>query len=208
MPKTFKNKRAISYMDSNVNATGDANINGDDSHDVLSDIKPNFPPTLTTNDLIKNALKSGTSNKTKVTTLPNAFIAYRMELIKEYKSKGIRLPPMGQLSKIAKKSWDEESHVVKDFYNKLARDARSLYKQSTIRIVLDNHMIQNVHTITTVNNTTFATNISESDHMVPVTTTIQSNHMTSVLTNHIPATSTEYLPIQDSVPQYEMNSIS
>ena len=195
MPKTFKNKRAISYMDSNVNATGDVNINGDDSHDVLTDIKPNFPPTLTTNDLIKNALKSGTSNKTKVTTLPNAFIAYRMELIKEYKSKGIRLPPMGQLSKIAKKSWDEESHVVKDFYNKLARDARSLYKQSTIRIVLDNHMIQNVHTITTVN-------------MAPVTTTIQSNHMTSVLTNHIPATSTEYLPIQDSVPQYEMNSIS
>jgi len=119
-----------------------ANISDNNFNNVLTNIKPNFPPILTTNDLIKNALKSDTSNRSKAKTLPNAFIAYRMALIKEYRNNNIKLPPMGQLSRIAKNSWDKESQNVKDLYNKLAEDTKSLYKQRTIQIVLDNHMNQ------------------------------------------------------------------
>src|SRR5688572_31510187 len=114
-----------------------ADINGNNFN---TDIKPKCPPILTINDLIKNALKSDTPNKRKPKTFPNAFIAYRMALIKEYRNKKVKLPPMGQLSKIAKTSWDEESQNVKDFYNKLVEDAKALYKQNTIQIVLDDHM--------------------------------------------------------------------
>src|SRR5688572_22092129 len=111
MPKTSlkqkNNKRAISHIDA---------TNSDNPKNVFADIKPKFPPTLTTNDLIKNALKINTPNRSRAKTLPNAFIAYRMALIKEYHNKNLKLPPMGQLSKIAKDSWNKESQNVKDFY--------------------------------------------------------------------------------------------
>ena len=89
-----------------------ANVSNNNSN---IDIKPIFPPTLTTNDLIKNALKSDSSNKSRAKTLPNAFIAYRMEFIKEYRKKNVKLPPMGQFSKIVKDSWNKESQNIKDF---------------------------------------------------------------------------------------------
>src|SRR5688572_15731064 len=84
----------------------------------LVDIKPEFPPTLTKHDLIKNALRTPSTNDTYVRpkTLPNAYIAYRMALVKEYRNKNLKFPPMGQFSKIAKKAWDKESQNVKDFY--------------------------------------------------------------------------------------------
>src|SRR6266498_5694899 len=152
MSKTFlkqKNNKRVNISDKNSN----------------TDIKPVFPSTLTTNDLIENALKSDTPNKRKAKSLPNAFIAYRMALIREYHNKNIKLPPMGQLSKITKNSWNKESQNVKDFYNKLAEDAKYLYKQHTIQIVLDSHMNKHINesfstTTTTTNNSSFITNNS------------------------------------------------
>ncbi|CAB4382992.1 unnamed protein product [Rhizophagus irregularis] len=100
---------------------------------------PPFPPALTIDDLIKNAQTS--DNKPKM--VPNAFIAYRMALIREYriKNKNIKLPRMGVFSRIAENSWNKEPQHVKGYYNKLTQDAKLFYKQNTIQIVLDKHMI-------------------------------------------------------------------
>jgi len=162
MPKTLKqkNNKRVNISDNNSN----------------TDIKPVFPPILTTNDLIKNALKSDTPNKTKVKTLPNAFIAYRMALIKEYHSKNLKLPPMGQLSKIAKNSWDKESQNVKNFYNKLVKDAKSLYRQNTIQIVLDNHMNEHMNELFT---TTITTNGTSSSIFPTITSSFSSTTSTT-----------------------------
>src|SRR6266542_972622 len=97
--------------------------------------KPTFPPTLTINDLIK---KDNTNNKLKA--IPNAFIAYRMALIKEYRINNRKLPPMGEVSKIAKSYWNTEPKNVKDFYESLIKEAKSIYKQNNIKFVLDKHM--------------------------------------------------------------------
>ncbi len=147
-------------INSNTDATSDNNSNS-----VLANIKPAFPPILTTNDLIENALKTSSTNDIYIRpkTLPNAFIAYRMALTKECHNKNIKLPPVGQFSKIAKNSWNKESQNVKDFYKKLAEDAKSLYKQNkqnTIQIVLDKHMYKDMNesysTITTSSYTSFS----------------------------------------------------
>ncbi|CAG8719991.1 6025_t:CDS:1, partial [Funneliformis mosseae] len=100
-----------------------------------TDIKPTFPPTLTANDLIKNAIKSNKPNKSRAITFPNAFIAYRMALTNEYHNKNITLPSVVDLSKIAKNYWEKESKDVKEFYNKLAEDAKSLYNQNNVQII-------------------------------------------------------------------------
>ncbi|CAG8703981.1 16297_t:CDS:2 [Funneliformis mosseae] len=52
----------------------------------------------------------------------------------------IKLPPMGQLSIIAKNSWNKEPQEVKNFYNNLAKEARLLYKQNTFQIIFDKRM--------------------------------------------------------------------
>ncbi|CAB4404301.1 unnamed protein product [Rhizophagus irregularis] len=98
-------------------------------------LKPSFPSTLMIDDLIK---KNNTNNNPK--PLPNAFIAYRMALMKEYRIKNCKLPPMSKVSKIAKNSWNMEPKHVKDFYESLVKDVKSIYKQNNIQIVLDKHM--------------------------------------------------------------------
>ncbi|RGB40161.1 hypothetical protein C1646_753639 [Rhizophagus diaphanus] len=110
-------------------------ISRPNSNNTFIYIKPSFPSTLTINELIKN---SNTNNKPKF--LPNAFIAYRMALMKEYRIKNCKLPPMGKVSKIAKNSWNMEPKIVKDFYESLVKDAKSIYKQINIQIILDKHM--------------------------------------------------------------------
>ncbi|CAI2174794.1 10545_t:CDS:1 [Funneliformis geosporum] len=147
MPKTLKKNQYATSLNINSNTdeinTGmdrKTNFSENSSSNVLIDIKPTFSPTLTANDVIKNANKSKTSNKNRAKTFPNGFIAYRMALTKEYRNNNFKLPRMGNLSKIAQKSWEEESQEVKDFYNKLADDAKSLYNQNNIQIVFDKHM--------------------------------------------------------------------
>ncbi|RGB30417.1 hypothetical protein C1646_793757 [Rhizophagus diaphanus] len=136
MPKTFlrqKNRKRVTSL-INVNNT-EIDIIGHNSNNTLIDIKPSFPSTLTINELIKN---SNTNNKPKL--FPNAFIAYRMALMKEYRIKNCKLPPMGEVSKIAKNFWNMEPKNVKDFYESLVKDAKSIYKQNNIQIILDKHM--------------------------------------------------------------------
>jgi hypothetical protein len=111
-------------------------INKNDSINLckdLADVKPSFPTTITMKDLIRNAVNSYSRR-----SLPNAFFAYRMALINEYRIKNRKLPRMGQISKIAKFFWDLEPDYVKDSYKTLTRDAKSLYKQN--QIVLDKNM--------------------------------------------------------------------
>ncbi|CAI2185553.1 17397_t:CDS:1 [Funneliformis geosporum] len=145
MPKTIKlrnNKRAISLSNiDEINSWLDreTNVSFNTIDNFSTDIKPSFIPTLTTNDLIKNATKPGTLNKNRAKTLPNAFIAYRMALTKEYRNKN-KLPLMGQLSRIAKDFWKKEPQNIKNFYKTLAEDAKSLYNQNTIQFVFDKHM--------------------------------------------------------------------
>ncbi|CAG8645762.1 7068_t:CDS:1 [Funneliformis caledonium] len=142
MPKTSKkNKHHIASLNINSNfnennskSNRETHFIDNDSNKVLTDIKPTFPPILTTYDLIKNA------NNGKAKILPNAFIAYRMALNREYRIKNAKIPPAGQFSKIAKESWNNESQNVKDYYNKLVEEAKKLFKQNTIQIVFDKHM--------------------------------------------------------------------
>ncbi|CAI2190373.1 13002_t:CDS:1 [Funneliformis geosporum] len=97
-----------------------------DSHS--SPIKPPtlpFPPVLTIDELLANAVKS---KKPKV-IIPNSFIIYRMSLHREYRNKQMKLPSMKKLSKIAKSSWNKESQIVKNEYIKLAKDAKTLYDE-------------------------------------------------------------------------------
>jgi hypothetical protein len=133
-----KRKRVTKY---NANDTRNSKLNNDNRNNstntLTTCIKPSYPSNLTANDLIK---KNNNPNNNKPKTFPNAFIAYRMALIKEYNSKGRKLPPMSEVSKIAKNYWDMESIRVKNFYESLVKDAKSIYKQNNIQIMLDKHM--------------------------------------------------------------------
>ncbi|PKK71511.1 hypothetical protein RhiirC2_778328 [Rhizophagus irregularis] len=142
MPKESSKKRNRNNLvtNSNFNSNDETNIIINSPNNNLVNIfKPPFPPALTIDDLIKNAQTS--DNKPKM--VPNAFIAYRMALIREYriKNKNIKLPRMGVFSRIAENSWNKEPQHVKGYYNKLTQDAKLFYKQNTIQIVLDKHMI-------------------------------------------------------------------
>src|SRR6266498_1302977 len=61
-----------------------------------------------------------------------------MSLMKEYR----KLPPMGEVYKIAKNSWIMEPKLTCKgfFYESLVKDAKSIYKKNNIQIVLDKHM--------------------------------------------------------------------
>src|SRR3954451_9929377 len=100
MTKTIKQKNnkhaTLLAINSNIDENNsrlnrETKINNN-VNSLPTDIKPTFPPTLTANDLIKNAIKSNKLNKSRAITFPNAFIAYRMALTKEYRNKNITLP--------------------------------------------------------------------------------------------------------------------
>jgi len=111
-----------------------------------------------------------------------------MALIKEYRNKNLKLPQMGHLSKIAKNSWNKESQNVKNFYSKLAEDSKSLYKQSNIQIVLDNHMNEHINeSFSTTTTTSTTNNISTS--AFPTTTTATTN---SISTSTFPITTSSF----------------
>ncbi|CAI2163905.1 17130_t:CDS:1 [Funneliformis geosporum] len=152
MPKTLKQKKAycakpfkINIYNAKIRKNNSKferviNLNDHESNNNndLNVTKPTFPPTLTTTDLISKI--KCTSNSSKAKTFPNAFIAYRIAFIKEYRNKDIKLPTMCNLSSIAKNSWNGEPQNVKDFYIKLSEDAKTLYKQKSIQIMFDKNM--------------------------------------------------------------------
>ncbi|GES96716.1 hypothetical protein GLOIN_2v1784135 [Rhizophagus clarus] len=70
--------------------------------------------------------------------VPNAFIAYRMTLIREYrnKNKNIKLPRMGDFSRIAEDSWNKEpQHRSQVLYQETSRDKRRVYCDAKSNIV-------------------------------------------------------------------------
>ncbi|GBB98432.1 hypothetical protein RclHR1_32220001 [Rhizophagus clarus] len=147
-------KRNTLFIYSNIDTNNSKshrkiNIGGKDSNNILTIVKPTFPSTLIIDDLITS---NNTNDKPK--SLPNAFIAYRMALMKEYRIKNCKLPPMSEVSIIASNSWNTEPKHVKDFYKSLVKDAKSIYKQNNIQIVLDKHMnyVENNQTYDTVIN--------------------------------------------------------
>jgi len=107
--------------------------NKNKSNDIV-DFKPSFPPKLTIDDLINN-------HKRKSLRLPNAFIVYRMALIKEYRNRNRKLPPMGELSKIAKNYWNMEPKNIKDFYASLVKDAKN-YMEHHNQMAVENLQTQ------------------------------------------------------------------
>ncbi|CAI2165284.1 8577_t:CDS:2 [Funneliformis geosporum] len=123
MPKTIKQKNYNRVINSNIDSKFDRETNnGDDNYNYV--LKPTFPSRLSMNEII-GVIKSPSNNK-KAKTFPNAFIAYKIALIKENRIRNIKLPPMGQLSKIASCYWNKESENVKEVYRKLSEDAKSL----------------------------------------------------------------------------------
>ncbi|RIA80524.1 hypothetical protein C1645_838547 [Glomus cerebriforme] len=131
MSKTSLKQKSRKFINSNIDTISESSSN----NALANNIKPSFPSTLTINDLIKNTNKNNKQN-----SIPNPFIVYRMALIKEYRIKNRKLPPMSEVSKIAKDFWKFEPMHVKDFYKSLVKDAKSIFKQNNIQIIYDKNM--------------------------------------------------------------------
>ncbi|CAG8666406.1 3017_t:CDS:1 [Funneliformis mosseae] len=179
MPKI--RKPTNNNLDSKFNKR-ETNI-GDESYNYVH--KPTFPSSLSLNDII-SVIKAPNNNK-KAKTFPNAFITYKKALIKENRNRNMKLPPMGQLSKIASYYWNKEPENVKEFYKKLSEDAKSFYKQNTIQIVFDKH-VEEVSRMTSVISGTDLNYVNHTqDIKDSVENIIYTQNSTSV-----------YLPIEDN----------
>ncbi|CAI2165299.1 613_t:CDS:1 [Funneliformis geosporum] len=87
--------------------------------------RPPFPPTLTARDLIPAEINNGI----EAVRTANAFIAYRMALVRELKLQ--RVPcHRSNVSSHASRLWAEEPEEVKDVYRKMATDAQLLYNKT------------------------------------------------------------------------------
>src|SRR6266480_4094491 len=87
-----------------------------------SHVRPPFPPVITAQDLIPTDV----SNKVETVRIPNAFIAYRMALVRELKSKKVAYH-RSNVSSLASRLWAEEPKDVKNTYKKISADAQILY---------------------------------------------------------------------------------
>jgi hypothetical protein len=87
--------------------------------------EPPYPPVITAQDLIPTDV----SNKVESVRIPNAFIAYRMALVRELKSKKVACH-RSNVSSLASRLWAEEPEDVKNTYRKMATDAQMLHNQA------------------------------------------------------------------------------
>jgi hypothetical protein len=90
-----------------------------------SNLRPPYPPVITAQDLIPTDV----SNKVESVRIPNAFIAYRMALVRELKSKKVACH-RSNVSSLASRLWAEEPEDVKNTYRKMATDAQMLHNQA------------------------------------------------------------------------------
>jgi len=88
-------------------------------------VRPPFPPVITAQDLIPTDV----SNKVETVRIPNAFIAYRMALVRELKSKKVACH-RSNVSSLASRLWAEEPEDVKNTYRKMATDAQLMHNQA------------------------------------------------------------------------------
>ncbi|CAG8442238.1 9898_t:CDS:1 [Ambispora leptoticha] len=97
-----------------------------DINTILSIIP--YPPKVTPQDLIMRAgarlEKSG-----KISRIPNAFIAFRMDVCRELRVISDCRMSQPQLSLMCKASWDNQPEHVRNAYQHIAASARILYKR-------------------------------------------------------------------------------
>ncbi|KAG9285449.1 hypothetical protein G9A89_010924 [Geosiphon pyriformis] len=84
-------------------------------------VRPKFPPNLTIDELMNNALQKLRSNK--LSKVPNAFLAYRMAVQKECNAKKYH-PTMSDLSLMTTKLWVREPEHVRAKYNQMVAEAK------------------------------------------------------------------------------------
>jgi hypothetical protein len=89
-------------------------------------IRPPYPPVITAQDLIPTNISS---NKVESVRIPNAFIAYRMALVRQLKSQKV-VYHRSNVSSLASRLWAEEPEEVKNTYRKMATDAQMLHNQA------------------------------------------------------------------------------
>ncbi|CAG8613828.1 8305_t:CDS:1 [Ambispora gerdemannii] len=145
-------------------------------------IHPPKKPRITIEDLIQNAQK-----KLNHTKIPNAFMIYRGEILKELNSQSFTVK-MPRLSAIASKTWKIEAKEIKDEYYRLSKEANIEYKKLNCSIqqashsneysydeltLIDNEQVQQFHG-DLINNgqyrqtSFFNVNVNEQFYAVPV----------------------------------------
>ncbi|CAG8635545.1 3939_t:CDS:2 [Ambispora leptoticha] len=97
-----------------------------DINTILSIIP--YPPKITSRDLIMRAGARLEKNG-KISRIPNAFIAFRMDVCRELRAIGDYNMGQPQLSLICKASWDNQPEYVRKAYQHIAASARILYKR-------------------------------------------------------------------------------
>ncbi|CAG8507857.1 9433_t:CDS:1 [Ambispora gerdemannii] len=119
-------------MESNSDNTNTINIESTSDNTIkeinsLKETIPKYPPQITPNILIEKAVEK--LHKTgRRSRIPNAFIAYRMAICSELRiseSPGLNQP---KLSSLAKDSWKNELPHVRKEYQRIAAEARDIYK--------------------------------------------------------------------------------
>ncbi|CAG8531509.1 3306_t:CDS:1 [Ambispora leptoticha] len=97
-----------------------------DNNTILSIIP--YPPKVTPQDLIMRAgarlEKSG-----KISRIPNAFIAFRMDVCRELRVIGDCSMSQPQLSLMCKALWDNQPEYVRNAYQRIAASAKILYER-------------------------------------------------------------------------------
>ncbi|KAG9301824.1 hypothetical protein G9A89_004503 [Geosiphon pyriformis] len=91
-------------------------------------IVPRFPPDITALNLIEKALIK-LDHTGQTSRIPNAFIAYRMAFCKQLQSIQHPIITQPQLSAMAKQSWQAAPEHVRNEYQRIASEARDIFKQ-------------------------------------------------------------------------------
>ncbi|CAG8543459.1 5950_t:CDS:2 [Ambispora leptoticha] len=162
-------------------------------------IKLPFPPQITSSNLIEKAVtKLRTSGKTS--RIPNGFLCYRMAFCKELQALKHPVITQPQLSALAKQSWLKEPEHVRTEYQKIAAEAKNIYKQSCIEQKLILHeqknKLKNVQESSPATaNFNYSTSTASSSSSSPETKNLNNLHFSlQKFTENGPFTNTELYP--------------
>ncbi|KAG9287055.1 hypothetical protein G9A89_023019 [Geosiphon pyriformis] len=95
---------------------------------MMPHLSPRFPPDVTPMDLLQKSIQN-LKTTGKSSRVPNGFIAYRMAICKELRGKKHPVITQPKLSTIVKQGWSREPEHIRKEYQKIATEARNLYKQ-------------------------------------------------------------------------------
>ncbi|CAG8442229.1 9897_t:CDS:1 [Ambispora leptoticha] len=105
-----------------------ANTNKKSITKLTEPVIPRFPPEVTALNLLEKAI-SKLETTQQSSRIPNAFIAYRMAVCKELRLNNHPVITQPQLSSMAKQSWSKEPEHVRKAYQRIAAEARDIYKR-------------------------------------------------------------------------------